>query len=363
MNDKIFNIAFVIQDITTRGGTERTTCCLANEFAAHGHTVSVISIFNNMEHPAYALADNINLIFLCREKYNKELSTATRIRRTHSSAKMLRDCIALKNADVIISQKLLASSALWHAGMRKKTIACEHFKYGMYNPFIRFIRNRMYNRMLKLVVLTENDKRRFSAACVRNVSCIPNMIPVNPTKSEGQDSKRIISVGRLDRQKGYDMLLDALYLIKDKITDWEVDIYGEGPELENLIRQRDDAGLSDIVTFRGYTSDIVHEYAHSSFYVMSSRFEGFPMVLLEAAACGLPIVSFKCPEGPETLLENGGGILVENGNVQKLAEAVLTMATDNELREKYATDTKRIILDYTPENIYNRWLRLISELI
>ena len=357
-----YNIAFVIQDITTRGGTERTTCCLANEFSAHGHTVSVISIFNNMDKPTYTLDKNINVIFLCQEKYGLNFSLTVRLKKTMFAAHALKRCATLQDADIIISQKLLASLAVWRAGFGHKTFACEHFRYGMYNKPVRFLRNMLYNRMSILVTLTENDMRRFKAAGVKRVCCIPNMVSVVPQKQEGQNSRRIISVGRLDPQKGYDMLLDALQLIKDKIADWKIDIYGEGNELSNLITQRDRAGLSLAVSFRGYTPDIVHEYAHSAFYVMSPRFEGFPMVLLEAAACGLPIVSFRCPEGPETLLAKGGGILVENGNIEKLAAAILTMATDNKLREKYAEETQRIIQEYSPENIYSRWIDLITSI-
>ena len=175
------------------------------------------------------------------------------------------------------------------------------------------------------------------------------------------DSKTIITVGRLERQKGYDLLLQALPIVYEKHPDWHVNIFGDGSEREALKKQRAELGLGNFVTFKGYVRNIEQEYAGSAFFVLSSRFEGFPMVLLEAAACGLPIVSFDCPEGPSTLLKNGGGLLVPIGDVGKLGETINLLIENHELRDKLMRQSQELVRLYAPESIYCKWLNLFRE--
>lgn len=352
--------AFLIQDITTHGGTERTTCCLANEMARNGHEVSIVSVFHEEDACAYPTDANVRMVWLSNEKYDIHTGVLRRLGMVLRQRKAIRNCAAICEANVVISQKLLASVLAYVSGIRKKTVACEHFRFAMYNAPIRWLRSRMYNTFRGLVVLTDADKEKYVKQGVKRVAVIPNMVSVEPQEYEGYASHRIISVGRLDAQKGYDMLLDALALIKTRMDGWKVDIFGDGPDKEKLMEQCERLGLHH-VSFCGFTNNIAKEYAQSCFYVMSSRFEGFPMVLLEAAACGLPIVSFDCPEGPAALLKNGGGILVENGNVQALANALMRMMKDTEFRETKRKECADVTAPYQPQNIYNIWNKFLCE--
>lgn len=354
------NIAFLIQDFTTAGGTERTTCCLANTFARQGHHVSVVSVFKENEQPFYPTDPKVRNRYICFEKYSLDLGLKRRALLIIKQLHRVRTCKDLKEADVIISQKSLASVMLWLTGNAHKAIACEHFKYEMYTPFIRHVRNRIYRMFISTVVLTENDRKKFALA-LPHVEVIPNMISVTPLPHHKENSKTIITVGRLDRQKGYDLLLQALPEVFAKHPDWNLNIFGDGDELDALTKQRDKLGLTKFVNFKGYAQHIEQAYAFSTFFVMSSRFEGFPMVLLEAAACGLPIVSFDCPEGPSSLLKDGGGILVPPEDINGLTNAINTMIENVTLREELSRQSAVVVAPYTPEHIYEQWINLFQK--
>lgn len=352
-------IAFLIQDISTAGGTERTTCCLAEQLRLQGHEVSIVSAFKSEKNACYS-ADNVEICYLTEKPYTAQLGIVARLWLLVQAVSKVRKCAVMKDADWIICQKIAATVLAFMAGFRHKSIAAEHFKYGMYTPFLRRIRHRLYSRMRAVVTLTEKDKHLFVQEHLREVYCIPNMVSVTPMPYHGWDSNRIISVGRLTMQKGYDLLLQAVAKIADEMGDFYIDIYGDGEEREALVSQCQRLNLTEKVHFRGYTTSIENEYANSAFYVMSSRFEGFPMVLLEAAACGLPIVSFDCPEGPAILLKNGGGILVEKENVNALSAAILTMIQNPEKRQQYREQLQHVIEPYSPQQIGKQWEELLT---
>lgn len=355
-------IAFLIQDITTTGGTERTTCCLANEMIRQGDEVSVVSVFHEAEAPRYALDERVRLVFISDEHYGLDLSMAARLRLIRKQVTALRHCAVLDQAEVVLSQKLLASVLAEKAGLEHKTFACEHYKYGMYNFVVRAWRNRLYRGFRGLVTLTENDRLAFLAHGVRHVHVVENMVSIRPIPYEGALSQRILAVGRLDKQKGFDLLLEAVSLMDRNVLDgWHFDVFGDGSEREALLRQRNRLALDEIISFHPFVKEIEREYATHAFLVMSSRFEGFPMVLLEAAAAGLPIVSFDCKEGPATLLRNGGGLLVKAEDTEALAEALTRMMTDSALREQCARETTEVVAPYTPEAIYRKWMKLFKE--
>lgn len=355
------HIVFVIQDITTKGGTERTTVCLANMFASKGHRVDIVSVFRNNPILAYAVDDGVRVSFVSENTYSLRDGKMGRCMKVIKQVPSFKRLLCSIGADVIIAQRLLAVLLVFLAGYARIAVACEHFKYDVYNSFVKSIRIFLYRYFAWVVVLTDTDKAKFQRK-IKHVSTIPNMVSVTPEPYKGFGTKRIISVGRLDKQKGYDLLLLALENVLPKLQNdgWHVDIYGEGPEQEALLSMSSRLSLDEAVTFKGYSSAIEKEYATSEFYVMSSRYEGFPMVLLEAAACGLPIVSFDCPEGPSVLLGNGGGILVPPENTEALAKAILGMINDDIGRQQLHQQTKDIIKPFVPEMIYEKWMELLG---
>ena len=177
------------------------------------------------------------------------------------------------------------------------------------------------------------------------------------------DNKKVISVGRLTEQKGYNFLIEAWTIIKNKKPDWTLEIYGEGDLYNELFQQIKDSNLENHVFLKGRTNQVQEKIIESSIFALSSKYEGFPMVLLESMACGVPVVSFDCETGPAEIIENNDcGILVENRNVLKLAEALLTMMDDNELRKKRGEVAKVKSAIFSRRKIMDLWMDLFADL-
>lgn len=353
------NILFLITDLTGHGGTERTTSLLANLFVKKGYKVTIASLFQENRSNTYDIHEKIGIIYLTTDIYKADLCLFYRLRLLFKAYSKLFSYAKNQNHDLIIGQGFLPNLLLWATGKSHKSIACEHYKYNIYSQKVRRLRNYIYKSFKAVVTLTNNDAEKFRRKGVR-ATVIPNMIPFLPQKKREGHANRIISVGRLHPQKGYDLLLPALKPVFSKYPNWHMDIYGDGPDrclLENL---RKDLNLQSNVFFKGFCSNIQQEYLKSSFYVMSSRFEGFPMTLLESLACGLPVISFNCPEGPADLLKDKAGYLVEPGQIDRMSEAIIQLIEDEKLRDMYAENGLAAVGKYTPDEIYKKWQLLFD---
>jgi glycosyltransferase involved in cell wall biosynthesis len=231
------------------------------------------------------------------------------------------------------------------------------------NIVAKYWRKKQENAIKKLdafVVLTKQDAESWKS--VRNdVHIIPNPITINPLKPSTCLSPKIISVGRLNEQKGYERLIYAWSQLSQTHKDWEINIYGEGEQkewLESIIKNEN---IADNFRINQPTNDIVLKYCESSFYVMTSRFEGLPLVLIEAMSCGLPCVSFDCPNGPSELIKTGyNGILVEEGNINDLAKAIKRLIENPSQRIEMGKNAFNYIQKYSTEFIIKSWIDLFN---
>lgn len=355
-------ISFTILDMTAGGGIERTTSLLANIFAQQGHHVVIVSVFKSGNNPVFNVDNEVEIRYLVPEKYCHKDSLIKKLNLYRRAIQKLRRYYEENPQDVIISQAFLCNMFLWLSGNAKNACACEHFKYEMYNKLVRSFRNWFYKKFRCVVVLTENDAKKYEKQEVQTV-VIPNMLsfPIIGNFHPEVRNKRMISVGRLQKEKGYDLLLKALKPVFNKHPDWRIDVYGEGIDRHQLENLRSDLCLDNHVGFPGFSKDIRKEYLSSSFYVMSSRYEGLPMVLLEAMACGLPIVSFDCPEGPASLLKDGVGCLVPPEDVVALSSAICKLIENANLRNHYSKKGLEIARSYAPEVIYKKWMELFEK--
>jgi glycosyltransferase involved in cell wall biosynthesis len=212
----------------------------------------------------------------------------------------------------------------------------------------------------KLVVLTKNDLDQWKVTH-RNVTQIPNVNPLNNPEKSKLTSKKVVSLGRLDAQKGYDMLIDAWRLIAPNHPDWTLEIFGQG-EWHKLLQDKiAHYNLKEKVVLKGIVSNVEKVYCDSSIYVMSSRYEGFPMVLIEAMSCGLPIVSFDCEHGPrEIITDEHDGFLVEPNNIIKLAEKICILIEQEDLRFKMGLLAIEKIKSFSKETIMKKWIELFN---
>lgn len=358
---RIMKIAFLIQDCTTVGGTERVTCCLASEMARQGHEVSVVSVFGRGGKPHFEIDGRVRFVVACGEKYGLQMSKVERMMLIVRMTREMRDNEILKDADVVIAQKFLAALIAVKAGYRHKLIIGDHYPYRLYSqPLLRY-RDLIYKKAKAVVVLTEGCRQEFVNHGVNRVEVIGNMVPIAERDRGEEREKKIVAVGRLSEEKGFDSLIQAVAGVKSRIEGWSVEICGEGEQRGRLEEMIKESGLEGKVVLRGRVDDVAEEYRRASFGVVPSRYEGFSLVLLEAAAMGLPMVAFDCPYGPREILGEGGGTLVDNQDVKALGEAIVRMTEDDGLRQKYAAETRKIVERFSPKTIYDRWIQTIEK--
>jgi glycosyltransferase involved in cell wall biosynthesis len=242
----------------------------------------------------------------------------------------------------------------------------EHMHLARHGPELRRSFRRLYPQLDAMVTLTEADARDYRqllgpAARVRSV---PNAVPdVGEVRAaHDPETKVVVAAGRLARQKGFDRLVAAWAQVARKHPDWRLDIFGHGDDV-SLQARIDKKKLTQVVTLRGFTDQLYQRFAESAIYAMSSRSEGFPMVLLEAMGCGLPLVSFDCPTGPADIIQDGrNGLLVPDGNIKGLAAALNRLIEDPELRRRMGAAGVEMAKDYAPTRIAARWEQLFEEL-
>lgn len=223
---------------------------------------------------------------------------------------------------------------------------------------------RIVRRFDKFVVLTNEDKGYWGN--LPNLEVIPNAAKLVSDRCSDVKNKRVIAVGRLDYQKGFDRLLQAWKIVcqNDKYADWYLDIFGQGEWKEMLQQMIDGAEMSNRVCINRPTTNIGEEYAKSSMLVMSSNYEGFPMVMIEAMACGLPVVSFDFKCGPKDIIQPGeNGLLVRNGDIEGLAAAMMKLMDDAAYRQRLSENAKGIISTYAEETVMQQWITLFTTLV
>lgn len=213
-----------------------------------------------------------------------------------------------------------------------------------------------------IVTLTEGDASAWKKAT--QVVSIPNMIESMPEASSTCQSHRVIAAGRLTYQKGFNKLIDVWVLVHKRHPDWILDIYGEGYYKEQLQKQIEEKHLKKNITIHPFTANIFNEYLTSSIFVLSSNYEGFGLVLIEAMSCGIPCISFDCPHGPSEIIKNqSDGILVENNNIHQMAESLCYLIENEDIRKAYGKKAKENVKRFLPENIMPQWEQLFKELI
>lgn len=215
-------------------------------------------------------------------------------------------------------------------------------------------------RLDRFVVLTHKDSVNWNG--LPNLQVIPNFITHFPAQTSACTNKQVIAVGRYDSVKGFDMLIEAWKKVYEQHPDWHLNIYGAGHR-EEYQQMADRMGLQDVVHCHAAVADIDAKYADSALFVMSSRNEGFGLVLVEAMAAGLPVVSFDCPCGPSDIVTNGeDGILVENGDVDKLADAICWMIDHPEERKQYGKSARCNAKRFAQDKVMDMWLELFETL-
>lgn len=213
----------------------------------------------------------------------------------------------------------------------------------------------------EFIILTEEDREQWNKP---KIKVIPNSLTFYPSEVSKCENKKIISVGRLEYEKGYDILIEVWKEVFEKHKDWILEIYGEGSLRKELEEKIEKLGLENSLLLKGTVSNIQEKYLESSIYVMTSRYEGLPMVLIEAMACGLPLVSFDCPCGPKDVItDKEDGYICKFGNIEEMAKKICDLIENEEKRKKFGKKARENSLRYEESKIMNQWKNLFENLI
>lgn len=338
-------LMYFVPLLSTIGGQERTLTDKANYLVESGHEV----LFVTYEHEgplAYQLNPAVRHVDLCchffslyRYPVYRRLIEALRLKRLFRRklrtvvSQFCPDVIvvAIPNTENFICEVMAVAQdipviieshlAYGHAVIQRG--ATEKWLYHINNP-IRAVRKAEL-----LIALTEGDADRWRSQKVKDIKVIPNPVTLycDELPQIERHEGRIICAGRFTPQKRFDRLIDAFSLLADKYPSWNVDIFGEGEDKEKLRRQIVERSMVNRIRLLSPVRDIYREYQSSQFFVLSSDFEGFGLVIIEAMACGTPVVATNCPFGPSEIIEDGVTGLLAEMDIQDLADKMEWMIT------------------------------------
>ena len=335
MNEKQYKLVYLTPALYMAGGVERVLTLKANYFAEHfGYDITIILTEGKDKPFFYPLSPKIKVINL--DINFEELWTCSFLKKIFVYLKKQRRYKRLVKAELMqihpdFTISLLRREINFLNDIKdgSKKIGELHINRANYRNFEARDSNvvkRLFShfwmsnlldklkRLDRLVVLTEKDSEAWTE--LHNVEVIPDPLSFVPRKVSALTEKRVVTIARYSHEKGIDLLLQAWSRVEKQYPDWRLDVYGDG-DTKPYCQQMSMLGIDGSrCALNKRTNDVESVYCQSSIFVLSSRFEGFGMVLLEAMACGLPVVSFNCPWGPQSIISDGDdGLLVKNGDV------------------------------------------------
>ena len=359
-------ICFLLSDISHTGGIERVSSILAQQLLSDepNLTIDIVSQFQSSNKIWYSFK-GCELKYISKRSFNAKPHSIKRLVRILSNIRNIRTFFSKNKYDIIIAQAFPNTFMLYLSGISlKNVIAVEHVYYDYYNQFIKKIRNHVYKQVGKVVVLSKNALTSYRKDFPENkVVIIPNPIKIKKTFRSPLEAHRAIAVGRLEYQKGFDTLIEVFNDINKKYPNWILDVYGEGTLRQTLQQQIENYQLQNTIFLRGRTDNIPDKLRKSSFLIVSSRFEGFCMVIIEAMEQGVPSVAFDCPDGPSDIITNyKDGILVTNQDKQQLYNAICYMIEHEEKRKAMGLRSTKTVWQYNSENISTKWMQLFKDI-
>ena len=360
------------------GGTVRAAMSLAESLVESGRSVEVVSVVRRRERPFFPFPDGVEVSVVDDQRGGRG-GPARRLPSLlvhpddfaypwcslRTDVRLLRRLRAMRGGVVVGTRP---SFNLLAAALRPEgtvAVAQEHMNFDAHRRGLARDVQRRYRSLDALAVLTEEDRRDYAAALdgATKVVRLPNAVPPLAGERARPGSRVAIAAGRLNSQKGFDLLVEAWRPVAAAHPDWQLRIYGRGLQRAALQRQILDAGLAGAVLLMGATRDLGAALSQGSLFVLSSRFEGFGIVVVEAMSKGMAVVSFDCPRGPGEIIEDGrDGVLVPAGDVDALSRALLGVVEDEELRSALGAAALESARRYDPGAVGAGWAALVDEL-
>lgn len=385
MKPNPIKLVYVFRHFADIGGMQRVLIDKMNYLAEKGFLVTVITCEQGKHPFAFDLSPlvkhidtNHRFFTLYKNKgirrlYESHMMELLFTKKLQSLSDEICPDFIITSVEPLITRSIskLRTRAKWivesHVPMRFTLFESNFYqaiKISFVHRLYEYFLFRPLRRCDLLVTLTHGDAADWSK-WNKNTYVIPNPVTIYPEEiKEPSDNNRIIFVGRLNQQKGIDYLIDAFHLIAHKCPKWKIDIFGNGELETSLIKKIKALKLEDRIIINPPTNHIYDEYMDSQFYVMSSRYEGFPLVLLEALSCGLPCVSFRCIFGPEDIIKDGiNGLLVQDRNIEDLAQKMLWMCNHPRERAEMRICARKTARDYKKEKIMPIWVQLFQHIL
>jgi GalNAc-alpha-(1->4)-GalNAc-alpha-(1->3)-diNAcBac-PP-undecaprenol alpha-1,4-N-acetyl-D-galactosaminyltransferase len=351
------------------GGAQRVMSILANYWATHGWEVTLITLSGRERPSFYHLESPVKLIQL--GIIGDSPSLFTLLSTGWQRIRILREAIIISKPDIIVSflntVNVLTLLSTWSLNI--PVIVSEHIYPGFtdVNQVWQILMNLTYRYADLVTLLTESALAFYPAAEGYQSIVMPNPV-VTPDPAIGTErssaSLMSIAVGRLQPQKGFDLLIKAFSQLHHKYPDWQLTILGEGPMRGELEELRSELQLTDRVHLPGQVQNVNAYLRQADIFVLSSRFEGFPMSLCEAMACGLPVLATDCLSGPREIITDGvDGMLVAVEDVDALACGLDALMSDSPKRRRLAHAAPEILNKFGLEQVMKMWSHRIEQTI
>lgn len=385
---KPVKIMYVLDSLANKGGVERVLIDKINFLASHGGYEVLVITYQQGSHPfSFDLHPSVRHLdtdtrFFNLYRFDLLRRLIERIRMKNNYLRKLQSIVDNEKPDIIIittygfpicgcvtklktNAKLIAEAHIPKSetieGNRRTSFKLRRTFDKWYNDF----QCKKVRQFDALVSLTGGDAKNWEPISKR-VVVIPNPVTFYPEEMPDHKHcyKRILAVGRLHKQKGFDLLISAFSLISESCPEWRMEIFGNGDEKDNIQDLIDKKCLQNRIAINPATSHIYQEYLSSDFFVLSSRYEGFGLVLTEAMSCGLPCVAFNCKYGPKDIIKDGeDGLLVEDGNIYSLSEKMLWMISHESERRNMGQKAYQSVSRYRKELVMKTWEQLFVSLL
>ncbi len=355
-------IVFLTEYIDVVGGIERGLCARAN-YLVRKFNYEVLIFCTNKEAGQifYDLDSRVKIIYL-----EKLISKKNFVERLYLQYQQSKKIISY-NPNVIVSVKfslhlfffqILSKNIRLVSEIRESLSEYQNNIRSIKGKIYSLFRKYIYSKQDKIIILTKNDQVKWK---LKNSIVIPNFIMINNDKISERNNCQVLSVGRLHEVKGYNYLIDAWKIVNKKYPKWKLKICGEGSEYSNLIQKVIKLNLHQSVTITNKSVNVIPEYLNSDFFALTSNYEAFGNVIVEAQSCGLPVISFDSPTGPKEIINDKiDGFIIPIYDIKKMADKIIYLIENPEIKNKMGQHAVENSKKFSIDNIMNKYITAIS---